>query len=103
MQAISGLLERFVTYIVDPAILLVFAGGFFLFMWGLVMFMIRLNSGEPTKNDKDHMLWGLAGMLIMVAVWGIIGLLENTFGIGRAGGFDVSRIENVAPPPSFFR
>lgn len=102
MQAISGLLDRFVTYIIDPAILLVFTAGFFLFMWGLVMFMIHLNSGEPKQEDKDHILWGLVGMLVMVAVWGIIGLLENTFGIGRVGGVDIGRIENVAPPPNFF-
>src|SRR3989344_8700437 len=103
MPALSNILERFVDLIINPAILLVFSAAFFLFMWGLVMFMIHLNSGEPKQEDKDHMLWGIVGMFVMVSVWGIIGLIENTFGIGRAGGFDASRIENVSPVPGFFK
>lgn len=104
MEAATALLNKFVDYIVNPAILLLFATGFFLFMWGLVTFLWNLESGasEANSNGKQHMLWGIIGMLIMVSVYGIVGLIENTFGIGRAGGTDVGALDNITAPANFF-
>ncbi len=96
MQAVGNLMDKFVTLIIDPAILIVFAAGFFLFIWGLVEFLIAINQGGDTKEGKQHMIWGIVGMLIMVSVYGIIALLDNTFGLDIANP-DVSRMNNVAP------
>jgi len=101
MNAGTDLVARFTDIIVNPTILIIFALGFFLFVFGLVEFMWSLSSGAENNEGKNHMIWGIAGMLVMVSVWGIIGLLENTFGIGRAGGTDISRLENVTAPANF--
>ena len=77
----SGLLERFVNLLIVPAIKVVVAAGFFLFVWGFVSYMYNLSQGHPTEEGKQHMLWGVAGLLIMVSVGGILGLIINTFGI----------------------
>ena len=94
---------RFITYIVDPAILIVFAAGFFLFVWGLVQFLWNLNEGGDNKEGKQHMIWGIVGMLIMISVYGIITLLDNTFGLGVfSGSPDMSRLNNVSVPNNIF-
>ena len=95
MQALSDIMTRFKVYIIDPAILVVFALGFFLFIWGLIEYLMKLNEGGDNKEGKDHMLWGLAGMLVMISVYGIIVLLDNTFNLGVFQGPDVSRLNNI--------
>jgi len=94
------LLSNFITYIINPAILLVFSAGFFLFLWGLVVFLFKLGEGGDHKEGKQHMLWGIIGMFIMVAVGGIMAILDNTFDL-RAASPDVNRIQNVIPIANF--
>ncbi len=93
-------MNKFVTLIIDPAILVVFAAGFFLFIYGLVEFLVAINQGGDTAEGKEHMVWGIIGMLIMISVYGIIALLDNTFGLDIANP-DVSRINNIAPGAFF--
>ncbi len=107
MDAATTLLGNFVTYIVNPAILLVFAAGFAWFMYGLLQFMWKLNSGEASAEGKNHMIYGLIGMLIMISVYGLIRLIDETFSFGAlspGGGAstDIRRGEGVGPPPNFF-
>jgi len=53
-----------------------------MFVFGLVEFLLSLSKGGETKTGRDHMLWGLLGMFIMVSVFGILRLLSDTFGFG---------------------
>jgi hypothetical protein len=46
--------------------------------------MLSANSGEDTSTGKQHMIYGTAGMLIMVSVYGIISLLDHTFNLNVA-------------------
>jgi hypothetical protein len=66
----AQILQNFVTYIINPAILLIFTAGFFLFVWGLVQFMFALNKGGEHEEGKQHMLWGVVGMFVMASVYG---------------------------------
>lgn len=101
MNAASDIMSRFVTYIINPAILIVFALGFLLFVYGLVEFLWNLNQGGENEEGKMHMLWGIVGMLIMVSVFGILELLDNTFGLDFRNP-DVSRSNNISLPGNFF-
>ncbi|HWP61038.1 MAG TPA: hypothetical protein VN495_00335 [Candidatus Paceibacterota bacterium] len=78
----SKLMGNFATYLLNPAIKLLFAAGALYFVWGLVLFLKALSEGGNTKTGRDHMLWGVLGMFIMVSALGIITLLSNTFGLG---------------------
>lgn len=77
----SNILDGLIEHILNPLILLIFSLGLLVFLWGVAEF---LRSGSnPTKNNegKDHMLWGVIGMLIMISAYTIITLITNTFGI----------------------
>ena len=74
-------MSRFTTYLINPAIVVVFAAGFMVFIYGLVEFLWKLSEGGDNKEGKAHMVWGIVGMLIMVSVYGILSLATNTFGI----------------------
>lgn len=102
MSGGSAVLDRIVTFVIDPAVKVVFTLGLFLFLWGIVEFLMALRSGKPSEDGKNHMVYGLVGMLIMVSVYGIISLIVNTFGIDFGAATDVSRIQNVNPGVNFF-
>ena len=98
----SPLLDRIVTYVIDPTVKVIFTLGLFLFFYGLVEYLWELKDGKADGDGRQHMLYGMIGMLIMVSVYGIIALIMNTLGIDFGTATDVSRIQNVSGNPSFF-
>lgn len=94
-------MHRIVTYIIDPALLLIFALGFLLFVYGLVEFLWKINGEGDTKEGKQHMIWGIVGMLIMISVYGILDIIDNTFGLDFSNP-DASRINSVVVPSNLF-
>ena len=101
MQAASTLIGRFETYIINPAIVILFAAGFLLFVYGLVEFLVTLNQGGESNEGKQHMIWGVIGMLIMVSVLGIISMLNNTFDL-QLGNPNVNSVQNINIGGNFF-
>ena len=101
MDSTLSIMYRLQAYIIDPAILIVFSLGFLLFVFGLVEFLWNLNEGGENEEGKQHMLWGIVGMLIMVSVFGILELLDNTFGLDFRNP-DISRTNNITMPGGFF-
>ncbi len=97
----TELLNRFVTYIIDPAILLVFTAGFLVFVWGIFEMILAVSQGKDATDGKMHLLWGLVGMLIMVSVYGIVALIDNTFGLDPTNP-DIGRFENIQTGANFF-
>ena len=49
------------------------------FFWGLIQYIYT------HKKGKDIMIAGLVGLFIMVSVWGIIRIAQNTLGVGSGG------------------
>ena len=56
------------------------AAALVVFFWGLVKYIL---SGK-SKGAKDIMIAGLLGLFVMVSVWGIIRIAQNTF-LGGSG------------------
>lgn len=55
------------------------------FLWGVISFIA--NSQDETKRNKAKavMTYGIIGLAVMVAAWGIAFLLVNYFGVGGQG------------------
>lgn len=58
-----------------------------MFLWGIVMFIVR--SGDPAGRDKAKgmMLWGIIGLAVMAAAWGIVTIIIDYFGIPGSPSF----------------
>jgi hypothetical protein len=81
MVAAQGLLDTIISVVLNPIAMLLFAWGFFMFLWGLFEFMKKVDSPGAKETGQKHMMWGVIGMFIMVAVWGLIALVTNTLGL----------------------
>lgn len=77
---IDELIANIDTYIINPFIGLLFVLATVLFLVGLVRYFLA-GSPEDRAKGQQHMVWGLAGMFIMISVFGIMKLIVNTFGI----------------------
>jgi hypothetical protein len=52
------------------------------FFWGLVRYLVDV--GEQKHSGLIMMFYGLIAIFVMVSVWGIVHLLQATFGISGA-------------------
>ncbi len=70
---------------VIPILLLV---GTIVFLWGVITYLTAGPDEEKQKYGRYLIVYGLVGLFIMVAIWGIVRVLSNTFGVG---GQDIPR------------
>ncbi len=56
--------------------------GTIVFLWGVITYITAGADEEKQKYGKWLILYGLIGLFAMVAIWGIVRVLTNTFGVG---------------------
>lgn len=65
--------------------MLLMAAAFVVFFYGVVVFMYDRatgkNDAQSLEKGKNFMIWGLAGLFVMVSVWGIIKLVQGMLDI----------------------
>jgi hypothetical protein len=84
----------YITGIINNSVIpLIFAIATVMFVWGVVQFFI-INANEEAKRaqGKQFMIWGIVALAVMLSVWGLVGILGTTFGIGT------SVLPHVTPP-----
>lgn len=54
------------------------------FIWGVIQY-ITAKDEEKKKEARSVMISGIIGLFVIVAIWGIIGLLLDTFEVGTGG------------------
>lgn len=73
----------YVTCIIGNSIIpLMFALAIAFFIWGVIQFVI-LGAGEEAKRTqgRQHMIWGIIALAVMLGVWSLVGILGGTFGL----------------------
>ncbi len=89
--------------IVNPLILLLFALALAYFLWGVFEFLANTENEEKRTAGKKHMLYGIIGLTIMMAVWTILGIILNTLGISSSE-IDPEKgkveLQDYTPPPN---
>src|SRR3989344_322232 len=51
------------------------------FVWGVISYVIG-DDEEAKKKGRDRMIYGIIGLVVIVAMWGLVSILDNTFGLG---------------------
>ena len=78
---IGSLVKRVNTFILNPFIAFLFAVALAYFVYGVIEFLMNGDSDEARSTGKQHMLWGVIGMFIMMSVFGIMQLIITTLGV----------------------
>lgn len=76
--------------IINTIVIILIAAAVAYFMWAVVKY-ITAKEEDQKGEARNHMIYGIIGLFVMVSVWGLVALLQNTFGvsggIGPTGGF----------------
>lgn len=48
-------------------------------VWNVVQYMIKPNGSESRKEAGLAILYGIIGLFVIVSVWGLVGILTNSF------------------------
>src|ERR1035437_6662652 len=67
--------------IINPLIILLFALALAYFLWGLFEFLSNTEEEAKRTAGKQHMLYGVIGITIMMGVWAILSIITNTLNI----------------------
>lgn len=79
--------------LVSSATPIVVALALLYFFWGLATFI--LSSGDEEKRNKSRgvMIWGIIALFIIVSVWGLIGVVQETFDIKGDETINIPKVD----------
>lgn len=81
MEALDKTVNVVLAEVVNPAIYLLSAFAFVWFLWGVLMFLWskKQSNEEGVKKGKNHMLWGLVGLVIIYSASAIYKFITSFF------------------------
>lgn len=65
--------------ILDPIIGILIVLATVVFLWGIVRYLSAGDDTEKLKEARRFIIWGIVGLFVMISVWGLVQLLNNTF------------------------
>lgn len=78
---IQGLLCK-IGNILNAVVPVLIALGVVYFVWGVITYVIASDE-EAKKSGRNRIIYGIIGLAVIVAVWGLVRILTNTFGISN--------------------
>ncbi len=69
----SNLLNALIGMLITVAIIV--------FFWGLIRYLMHDGSSEDAHKGIHQMIWGIVAIFVMVSIWGLVALLQRTFGV----------------------
>jgi len=82
--SVQGFLVDILKLFNTTIIPLIFAIGIFFFIWNAARYFVFQGSTEAGQDQaKRLMLYGIAALVIMLSLWGVVNMVSGAFGIGR--------------------
>jgi len=87
MTTLKDIIINFVVgCILARSIYLIIAVAVLVFLFGIFKF-IR-SEGDDKQGGRELMFWGIVGIFVMISVWGLVAILQNTFHL--SGNYDIT-------------
>lgn len=75
-RTFTDLANQIITILSNTTFVLMLAG-IAIYFWGVSSNMIKISKGEG-ETLKTQFVWGIMVLFVMVSIWGIIQILQNT-------------------------
>lgn len=66
--------------ILDAIVPVLLALGLIYFIWGVIQYVIA-GGEEAKKKGRDHVIYGLIGLAVIVGILGLVNIISSTFGL----------------------
>lgn len=80
-DTLANIINFFSCIIIKTIVPLLFSLAIAGFIWGVIQYLINPESEEKKKKAREYIVWGIIGLFVMVSMWGLVGVLSNTFGV----------------------
>lgn len=87
--------------LVNNAVVFLIALAVVYFIYNVVKYAMSADE-EEKKKSKDQMIWGIIALAVIVSIWGLVGLLQNIFGVGTES-LDPNDIKGLTPGANAIR
>jgi hypothetical protein len=64
------------------------------FIWGVITYVIAKDADDKEKA-RDVVVRGIIGFFVILSIWGLVAILQSTFGIGSGGAVGPDNIPRV--------
>lgn len=80
--------------ILNTIIPLIIGLAFVFFLWGVFQYVTKEGAEEKGKA-RDTIIYGIIGLFVMLAAWGLVNVLMNTFNLDTATPTDIPGIPGI--------
>ncbi|HEY1041370.1 MAG TPA: hypothetical protein VGE63_01455 [Candidatus Paceibacterota bacterium] len=81
-----GTFVEYVIYLISKvAIPVLLTAAVVVFFYGIIRTYIWETDPATINKNKFYVAWGLGGIFVMLAIWGIINVISSSIGIGIGG------------------
>jgi hypothetical protein len=78
----TGTIVADIYALVKGIIPIIFAIAIIYFFWGLVVFLRGAGDPKVQEAGRNQMIWGIVAIAVMLSIYGIVGWLQTTLGVG---------------------
>jgi len=83
-QTVGSIVDTIIDFL-DSIIPILFLIATIVFLWGIILFITSGGDEEKRKEGRQYIIFGLIGLFVMVAIWGIVEVLVDFFDFGGIG------------------
>ncbi|MBI2475971.1 MAG: hypothetical protein HYV67_01900 [Candidatus Taylorbacteria bacterium] len=75
ITALNRIINYIIPFLIGLAVLVV--------IYGVFSFISNAADEEARANAKQFIIWGIIGIFIMLSVWGLVTILENSLNLSK--------------------
>ncbi len=53
-----------------------------IFIIGIVKYIAKADEAKEREEGRKFMIYGIVALFVMVSIWGLVGIIQGTFGLG---------------------
>ena len=72
--------------VLDTLIPVLIVLGIVYFVWGVVQYVMA-SEEDAKKKGRNRMIYGIIGLVVIVSMWGLVGIITNTFDLSGTTTF----------------
>lgn len=93
-QTTFGTILATIGNLINTLIPILIAAALAYFIYGVIKFVIAKDADEK-GGARTIVIQGIIGLFVILSVFGLIGVIQSSFGIGTGGTLDSSQIPGV--------
>lgn len=80
----------------DTIIPIIIVLGVIYFIWAVIQY-VTVKDEEERGKARSHMIMGLIALFVIVSIWGLIGFIATTTGVGQGGNVPLPNVPCTGP------